>query len=255
MKPNIRIAPLGILIALCTVLQVRADIIYDAVADFSTSQNTDTSAWSYRYQTGLDRNGLYPLLPEYTSTTGFGPVNPGAWLLGPDEPIPMVGVNQTGIDVTYDHGEPDFPYPFIWPSGTMLVHPGPFDPGLVVVSWLSPVDALVNINFSFSDLDNSLGDGVNWFVERNSSAGTLSAGGFGEGGSSGLQSLNYVAVGAGNRINFIVDPTEDYNFDSTIFTATITLVPEPASAVLFGLSLPGGLWIWRRRTKRRLTLR
>lgn len=243
MKPKIPIALLGILMALCTVVQVRAaNISYDAVADFSTSQNTDTSTWSYRYQTVLDRNGLYPLLPTFAPAYGFSPVSPGVWQL--ESPIPLVGVNQTGMDVTYIDGDPEFPYPFTWPNGAMLVHPGPFDPGLVAVSWLSPIDALVTIKFSFGDLDNHFGDGVNWFVERNNGNDTLIAGSFGEGGSSGLQVLAGVAVNVGDRINFIVDPADDYNFDSTSFTATIT--PEPSTAALLGLSLPGGFWIWRK---------
>ncbi len=51
--------------------------------------------------------------------------------------------------------------------------------------------------------------------------------------------LTNVAVSAGDRINFIVDPRVYGNFDSTGFTATISVVPLPATVFLLGSGLVG----------------
>jgi len=199
---------------------------YDAVTDFSNSTNTNASTWSYRYKPGSTvRDGVYTLLPGFTPTNGsWSPTNPGSWTVGGN--VPEIGVNQTGTDVSYAVGPP-----FTWPKNTMLVHPGISD--LVVLSWLSPVSSFFDIDFSFTDLDPNGGNGIAWFVERNSSLDTLSFGVFSNGGASTPQSLSNIFVNAGDRINFIVDPNGGYDYDSTKVTATIRSVgsvPDTASS-------------------------
>lgn len=190
---------------------------YDAVTDFSSSTNTKTSTWSYRFATDTIRDGSYSLLPTY------GPLVPqfsppqSAWAVAGN--IPFIGVNQTGSDATFIPGPGSGP--FTWPNNTMLVHPGA-NPGLVVLSWLSPSTGFFDINFSFTDRDPNGGNGINWYVDKN--ATDLASGGVfaPSNPSSGLLSLNNVFVPAGARINFIVDPNGDFFFDSTGITATIT---------------------------------
>src|SRR3981081_4547699 len=59
-------------VALFSLLASQAQATsYDAVADFSRLTNTDTSTWSYRYQTGTVRDGIYLLLPIFTDAAGM----------------------------------------------------------------------------------------------------------------------------------------------------------------------------------------
>src|SRR3984893_12322073 len=152
-------------VALFSLLASQAQATsYDAVADFSRLTNTDTSTWSYRYQTGTVRDGIYPLLPMFTAAVGmWSPMNPGAWTL--EGTIPEIGVIQTGSDATFVPGPGSGP--FTWPKNTMSVHPGPGPADLVVLSFLSPSTSFFNIDFSFSHLDPNGGNGINWFVDLN----------------------------------------------------------------------------------------
>jgi len=185
----------------------------DAVAGFSSTTNTNSSTWSYRYQNGSTRDGNYFLLPEYGPDVveTWTPTDPDAWRV--QGYVPALGVNRTGSDATIGTG-------LTWRNGTMLVHPGAA--GLVVLSWLSPSEATAAISFTFSDLDtNCFADGIDWFVERNNEAATLSSGSLNDGGSSGPLSLTGVPVHVGDRINFIVGPRSNYYCDSTQLIASI----------------------------------
>jgi len=217
---------------------------YDAVTDFSKTTNTNTSLWSYRYKPNLVRDGNYLLLPGYgPADATWSPSNPGAWTLSGS--VPEIGVNKTGGNVTYTGGPA-----FLWPNETMLVHPGIGQ--LAVLSWLSPQTMLVDISFSFTDMDAADGDGIAWFVEKNNFSSTLSSGAFGNGGFSGVQSLDNVAVNAGDRISFIVSPNGSYFYDSTNLTAMIVpdaAVPEPSTAMAGTLTLFAALW-WHKRRRR-----
>jgi N-acetylneuraminic acid mutarotase len=191
--------------------------IFDAVLDFSTTTNTPSSTWSYRYQNGRTRDGNYLLLTTYgldVSST-FTPTQPAAWR--GTSPVPVIGVNLTGSDATLVGTN------LVIPKGAMWAHPGSND--LVVLSWLAPSTAAMNIRFSFSDLHGECGDGIQWYVERNNSTMTLSSGSLLNYGNSGQQTLSSISVSAGDRINFIVDPGGNYGCDSTQLTATI----EPSS--------------------------
>jgi len=211
-----------------------AQVVYDAVTDFSSTTNSATSTWSYRRRPGTLRDGNYTLLPGYTPAEGtWSPVNPGAW-----SGVPQVGVNRTGSDATFTNGPA-----FVWPNNSMLVHPGSIE--LVILSWLAPSSGLANIVYSFRDLDPNFNNGVLWFVERNNANTTLNSGTFANGGASGTLSLVNVPVNAGDRLNFIVDPNNDFFFDSTQVSATITFVPEPSALTLTGLAIAsaiGGRW-------------
>ncbi len=187
---------------------------YDAVADFSSTTNASSNTWSYRYKDGLTRDGSYTLISSY-GPAGSGawiPTNPGAWSVGGF--VPAIGVNRTASDATYEGSN------LTWPKGTMLVHPGGNQ--LVVVSWLSPSDGTATIEFSFTSLDATCGNGIAWFVERNDHGATLASGSIPRGGGSGSLSLTGVRVRAGDQINLVVDPNSDFVCDSTRLTATIT---------------------------------
>ena len=190
----------------------------DATAGFSSTTNTNSSTWSYRYRDGLTRDGNYLLLPDYgqpVDAANWSPTSPDFWSVA--HYVPVIGVNRTGSDVTYAYSSGA---PLVWRNGTMVVHPGAS--GLVVLSWLSPSEATASISFSFTDLDtNCFADGIDWFVERNNDAATLSSGYLNDGGSSGPLSLAGVPVHVGDRINFIVGPRSGYYCDTTQLIASI----------------------------------
>ncbi len=201
-----------------------AAITYSAVNDFSNTTNNETSLWSYRSQSSLTRDGVYDLLPGFSTFANNWEPDIGLWtasILNPG-----VGVNDTGGPSTFTFNTSTF----IWPVNTIWMHPDPN--GLVVVSWLSPTSGLADIEFNFTDMDANGGNGIGWFVDLGDNSGNLLSGSFANGGSSGTQTVNGVSVSIGDRINFIVSPpSTDHGFDSTTFTATIT-VPEPSTVGL-----------------------
>jgi hypothetical protein len=213
-----------------------AAVIYDAISDFSTSNNSDTTRWSYRYSTTSTRDGVYELLPTYGSATGsFSPSQPGAWYQTIHD-FPHLGVNQAGSDVTYTGG-----LPFTWKKDTMLIHPS--NDGLVVLSWLSPATTLIDLDWSIVDIDANGGNGVAWFVEVNGPSNTLASGTIVNGGSLLPQAMDNVQMQAGDRVNFIVWANGNNGWDSTNLFATVTTVPEPLTV----FPLAGALALLRRR--------
>jgi len=188
--------------------------VFDAVADFSSATNADSSVWSYRYQNDLTRGGHYALLPAYGQDVieTWTPTDPDAWRV--QSYLPAIGVNRTGADVTI------IGTGLTWPAGTMLAHPGSGQ--LVILTWTAPSEARATINFSFTSLHATCGNGIAWFVERNDDSATLASGTIPRGASSGAHSLSGVRVRAGDRINFVVDPNSDFICDSTKLTATVT---------------------------------
>jgi hypothetical protein len=94
MTSIVQAATLGLAISLLTV-RAHAQI-FSAAADFSTATNTDTSRWSYRYNTTGTRDGNYTLLPtsEPTDATWFNwgkPFVPNRWLPQPADVCPCIG--------------------------------------------------------------------------------------------------------------------------------------------------------------------
>jgi hypothetical protein len=234
--------------ALAVVTGAQAATVYDAVSDFSGAANSASSRWSYRSSVSAAHDGNYPLLPNFGPLAGY--TGPPSGTTGWSVPgLPAIGINSSGADQYFIGFGPGAQ--FTWLAGALLMHPG--SPTLAVVSWLSPEASTVSISFQFADLDanTSFPDGVAWAVEKNSGAGVLASGSFLNGGSSGALNISNVTVAAGDRIQFIVGGTGDFQGDSTRLMATITAtpVPEPASWAL-GLAGTAGLLAWRRRQRR-----
>lgn len=220
---------------LMPIMGVEAAVVFDAVTDFSMTENNDTSTWSYRYQNGLTRDGGYDLLEGFVTDPENWDPDIGNWRPGATPGFnPGVGVNNTGATATFTLNSNTF----FWPDNTIWMHPN--SNSLIVVSWLSPITGNVDIEFSFADMDPVFGDGIGWFVDLGDGNGELASGVFANGGNSGLQNIFDQPVTAGDRINFIVSPPgSDHGFDSTTFTATVTVIPEPATLSLIGLGLVG----------------
>ncbi len=131
--------------------------------DCTSVDNSESSTWSYRRQAGLTRDGTYDLLPHFV----IDPVNwepdVGIWRPSPSLGAnPGIGVNHTGTTVTFTLNASTF----FWPQDTIWLHPNPNE--LIVVSWLSAISSLVDIEFEVSDMDATGGradDGVAWFVD------------------------------------------------------------------------------------------
>jgi hypothetical protein len=204
----------------------------DAVLDFSNTVNTEASTWSYRYSPAdVIRDGDYALMSDHSDTRPYWDPPTPYWGPEPDG-FPGIGVNRSGGPIPIASDLPQF----TWPNNTIWMSP-PQGNSLAVVSWLSPLTGVVDIEFSFTDIDPNGGNGIHYFVDRNNLTGQLAAGILANGGSSGAITLTDVAVNVGDRIHFVVDPGIGGNadFDSTAFTAIIT--PEPATAFLLAFGL------------------
>lgn len=212
------------------------DSVSSNQADFSTTINSDSSTWSYRYKPNRTRDGVYPLLPAYGDSPGsWTPANPGSWNLGLAG-LPEIGMNRTGISLTNVTTSPSDA--FTVASGTFWMRPGPNQ--MAVLEWISPFDN-PNVTFEadWADLDGGGGDGGFFWMEDRSFDGKASGaagasisnnGGAGKGsfgdGSSAI-------IHKGDRFDWILDPlSANADHDGVMLSITIAVVPEPSSVVL-----------------------
>ena len=212
--------------ALNSLAEETAPPAYSAVDDFDSEINGEANTWSYRLNAGLTRDGNYTPMTTYSANPTRW--NPSIPLWTNNTNVPWIGVNTTGGTATWIGNANTF----FWPDHTITMHPS-FST-LVVVSWHSPEDGIHDVYFSFADMDDNSGDGVDWWVDLGDSAGELASGTFPRGGQSGPRSVLNVSVNAGERINFIVGPgaADEPSFDSTRFEAVILKRPTP---VIYGL--------------------
>jgi alpha-galactosidase len=187
---------------------------FDFERDFSLASNSPSSTWSSRYRPNLTNDGPYALLTDPIPAffqipylSGWGKLGGGFGYL------PAVLAN-VGLDViTNSLGLSVFP-------GQSLLHPNSTQ--AVVVSWLAPKSGLVSTTFRFSDLDGGGGNGISWFLRKNSDLPYLASGTFDNGGDSGPQRLSLVALNQGERLNFVVNANEDVGYDATRLSARIS---------------------------------
>jgi hypothetical protein len=128
----------------------------------------------------------------------------------------------------------------------LVAHPAQYD--FAAVRWLSPWGGTVDITGSVVDLDDNGGNGVNWYLDKQSGAiytQNVASGSLNNGGSQSFFVGN-VSVSAGDKFFLIVDPKSgDYAFDTT--QMNLTILPEPSTTVLVSL---GSLALLRRRSPR-----
>lgn len=221
--------------------------IYNFENDFSQTVNTDTSVWSYRWKDGFSRDGNYLLFPYFTSKPRAGMPYFPIWVRA-EETYPWVGVNDSGTNIWDRFIDPFCEWP--WPNGQSNLHPAEHASAgidaLVVVTWFSPVNGLVNIKMRVTDLDgrgSPRSDGVVYYVDNGSAAGNIASGYVPNGGDTGFFWVTDVPVVVGDRLNFIIGPGINAYNDSTRLFVEITVVPEPTAFAL--LILAGFISLFR----------
>jgi hypothetical protein len=193
---------------------------WNLVSDFATppnqaNPNPDSygypGVWSFREAGSLGHEDTYTLLPLF-DPAHFGVTGLDVWhdTLNLDEPF--VGLNASGADRHV--------YTFVWPAGTILVHPSPGP--AVVVGWHSPVTRKVTFHFAATDIDANGGNGVRWSVYKNDAL--LFQQDIPNGGTAATSGT--VRVSAGDDLYAIVDALNgDYFYDSTVLDLVISAVP------------------------------
>ena len=199
-----------------------APLRWNLASDFRTSPNQanpspdvygNGGVWSFLQSKSLehhpaDYSPLGQFIPDAFGISGLeqwqDPVN---WFPNEGDGLPAIGINATGVEQC----------PSIsWPNGAIRSHP--FDNQLAIVSWSSPVSAIVNIEGSFADMDANGGNGVLWSVDK---GGTTLASGDINGNAQSF-ALSKVLVSKGDVLYFLVDPKEnDFSYDSTQLDITI----------------------------------
>jgi hypothetical protein len=233
-KRPIRLLLVGVILASACLSPAYT---YNFENDFSKTDNTDNSLWSYRWKEGLTRDGVYPLLPLFR--TDLWPSMPyfPVWTASERQTYPFIGVNDSGDAIHDPVIDPGAEWP--WPNGQSNIHPLGDPNGLnalAVVSWLSPLNATLNIQLRFTDLDGRDGggsDGIAYHIDNGNAAGNIISGSIPNGGDTGTIWITGVHVSVGDRLNFIIDPDANYYNDSTRMFIEIT--PEPTTFTLLGL--------------------
>jgi len=107
------------------------------------------------------------------------------------------------------------------------IHPAPAK--LVVVGWRSPINGNVKISGLIVDVDGGGGDGVLWYIDKNTA--NLASGSLANGASQNIQdggtignSLSNISVNQGDFIYFVVHPNASHYYDTTMLDVTITPV-------------------------------
>lgn len=165
----------------------------------------------------------YYLLPNFVPSA-YGIQGLEEWQGQNPEPLINIQWPAIGINVS---GQTQYPQYAIWLPNTVLVHP--YSTELVIVGWRSPITGAIKVVGSVSDIENRSGDGVLWYIDKDSvnlASGSVTEGGtqnFAEG--VGGNQLASIKVKENEFIYFIVHPNENFLFDPTRLDITITHVP------------------------------
>lgn len=157
---------------------------------------------------------FYPNLNEYPGMQGWVGPEPTGF---PNNGAPQVTMNTTGKTIVWAPGA-------ISPPGVIIVHPDSSQPA--IVRWYSPFTGSIAITGGVTDLNNQYGDGILWYIDKNST--TVASGSFPNGGAQLFKDgtngnkLAAIPVTKGDSIYFLVAPGGDYYCDSTELDVTIT---------------------------------
>lgn len=182
--------------------------------------NPDT--WSFLWTTAAHNPSTYALITVFYPNAGGIPGEQG-WV-GP-EPVgepnsgaPVLGMNTTGV--------PLFSSNTSHPPGVILTHPDSTQPA--IVGWHSPFTGSVAITGGVTDMSTFCGDGILWYIDKNSS--TVASGSYPNGGAQLFQDgtngsqLANLPVTKGDFIYFLIAPGGDYCADGTQLDVTIKMI-------------------------------
>ncbi|HTD49261.1 MAG TPA: hypothetical protein VK771_01595 [Acidimicrobiia bacterium] len=187
--------------------------------DFRTHQNLNpfpsyqggTRVWSLREGATLSRNGVYPLLPTYSSSFGSGGIS--AWHDSnrgcPN--VPAVGVNLVDVAISLCTASIPGSAAFLEPDATHSA----------VVAWTSPFTGIINISEdAVASLGGTCGTGVSYFVDLGTKQ--LVAVRLTNNNAASLPPMKQ-RVATGQSLYFIVDPGPNDNAacDATQLALTI----------------------------------
>ncbi len=222
----------------------RASVTYDPTTSFSIASNPN-GVWSYGY---LNPSGSDFTAYALSTSAWHTNTNLEAWsqFTYDSSSYSVVGKNPTGTTQMES------------PTGSISIDPGLLfmHPGgngeKADIRFTSPAGGVIDINAVFKAADLLGGNrdvhvyvnGVDQIpgsllIGSKSAATPISA------------SLDNIHVSAGTTVDFAVGYGSDnvYYNDATTLAANITLSPEPASVVIWGLAIGAGLVVARRRRR------
>jgi hypothetical protein len=194
---------------------------YNAAGDFSTASNPN-GAWSYGSSTSL----ASAFIPSTIPTNNIGGLQLDGWLGTTADSSPYALHNATAHNVTNAVT--------VYQPGQLGLHPGPQDQ-YSIVRWTAPFSGTFSINATFSGLSLA-GDtaDVHIFLDGVSIFNSNVNGSPAPATYSGVQSIV-----AGDRIDFVVGFGSNGNNDNDTTGLSATIVPEPNTLALVGMSLAG----------------
>lgn len=103
-------------------------------------------------------------------------------------------------------------------AGVPILHPG--QTNAAIVGWRSSINGVINISGSISDANSNCGDGVVWYIDKEST--TIATGSFGNGSRGQRILAKNIPVSVGVKIFFVVAPKENNGCDQTALDIIIS---------------------------------